>query len=95
MTDFYIPASGVSTSFNAATTVSGVLDQKELYRLCADEDLWLLLNDGTDALTAGGTDSLYLPADTELFIRTSANKDVLHYLGATTSGLCNVVRMDE
>lgn len=92
---FLTPGAGESLEFNASSTVSGVLIQDAVYRLCADNACWFEVDDGGGGMAAKDTTAVYLPANVVEFITTSTSQYVLHALGVTTSGFCNYIHMEE
>lgn len=92
---YLVPGSGETLEFSVGATISGVLDEDEIYRLACDADCWIEIDDGGGGMLAAGSTAVLMTNDSIEYFRTTAQHKVLHVLGVTTSGLCNYIRMDD
>lgn len=92
---YLTPSEGETLEFTAGATISGVLDKNEIYRLQCDADCWVELDDGYGQMQGADSSAMLLTNDSDLLIRTTNGRYVLHAIGNTTSGLLNYIRMDQ
>lgn len=88
-----LPLESGTLDFTSDATVSGLLDEDEVYMISTNADVFVELSeDGSADVTSGN--AMFLPADTITHIHTSSNQSTLKVLGRDSSeGLLGYTRI--